>query len=72
MKIVLRTFTAKYNINPSLMLKALVSICDSTEMCITQWDFTHNSWVRRKTLLPMCQKKSHQYDMIINKCIEIN
>lgn len=71
LKILLRTFTAKYNINPSLMVKTLVSTCDSTQMCITQWDFTHNSWVRRKMLLPMCQKKSHQYDTN-NKCIEIN
>lgn len=29
LKIVLWTFTAKYNTNPSLMLKTLASICDS-------------------------------------------
>lgn len=71
LKIVLRTFTAEYDINPSQMLKTSVSICDSTQMCIARSDFTHSSWVRRKTLLPMCHKKSHQYDTN-NKCIEIN
>lgn len=30
LKIALQTFTAKYNINPSLMVKTSVSICDST------------------------------------------
>jgi len=51
LKIVLQKFTAKYNINHNLMLKPFASVRDWTHMCISQWDFSHNSWVRKKMFL---------------------